>query len=328
MVSDDIKLSLPGNYYFQTQTIEKEYIDKDSKIGKIDLASIDNYDLVQIFNSLFIKNNIGEEEIMVIKNQGSNLLNINDLKKDYRIETIYYQDKNSLVFSDDDTFTTVHFDYDLKTKSYLIYTGSVSWTKKFNKEEKLDLAFYFLRNAKNLLSNNLTEKEFTWKDYIENRPKIEINLMKYFFNNFKKEIDVFLSIGESSEPAFDDYSMIKLYRINQDKEAQFYQYLNNLAEGKPHEAQQNAKWASKLLYTDKKCTLIPKENSNLVEIISQYYNGEDYAKEFMVFSIINKNNKSFILKSNNDLNEKSTDFYVKMFNYYSKNNTLDLSNKK
>ncbi|MEA9413217.1 hypothetical protein [Flavobacterium sp. PL02] len=326
-VSDEMKLSIPENYYFRTSSIKKDEIDADSKFGKLALATKDSYDYVEIINSLFVNSKVGEESVVIIKDDNPSLLTIDDLKEDYEIETIYFEDENSIVFSEDKTFTTIHFQYDPTTKSYLIYRGSISWSKAFPNEDKLDLAFYFLRNAKNLLSTNFTKQEFTWKDYVDNRPKIEINLMKFYFKNFKKEMGAFLNVNEISSPEYDGHSLVKLYRLAPNGDALFYEYLNKLETGQSYGAQ-DTKWASELFYTDDKCKVIPKGNSSIVEITSLNYAGEVYEKEFMVFSIINYDKKAFLLKTENNLNEKTTDFFVKMFNYYSENFTLDLANKK
>lgn len=326
-VSDNIKLSIPENYYFETSSIKKEDTDVHPKFGKLDLATKDSYVIVEIINSMFVNSKLGAESITIVKDENPNLLKIEDLKEDYDIETIYFEDENSIVFSEGKTFTTLHFQYDEKTKSYLIYNGSISWSQEFSNEDKLDLAFYFLRNAENILSTNLTKQEFTWKDYVDNRPKIEINLMQFYFKIFKKEMNAFLGVNEISSPEYDDHSLVKLYRLIPNGDTLFYAFLNNLVAEKFDEAQ-DVKWASELFYSDDKCKVIPKGNSSIVEITELNYEGEVYEKEFMVFSIINYDNKTFLLKTENNLNEKTTDFFVKMFNYYSENLTLNLANKK
>ncbi|MEL1252539.1 hypothetical protein AAEO57_02025 [Flavobacterium sp. DGU38] len=323
LVTDDVTFSLPDNYYFQTSTIDTKDLGEDAKIGKIDLKTKEGYDMVQLTNSLFTLTQLADEYVNVIKDDRPNLLTIEDLKKDRDIDTVYYENKNSIVFSEGKTFTTLHFQYDPKTGSYYIYNGEISWSKEISQEDKLDLAFYFLRNAKNLLSTNLTKQEFEWKDYVENRPKFEINMMKYFFKNFNKEINTFLSVGESSAPAYNGYSFIKLHRITPGKEGLFYDYLNKLAEGKFREAYEEG-WAKDLFYSEKQLKITPKGNASVVEI-TDLYEGKVYSREFMVFTIFNQNHKSFILKTDNRLNEKVVDFYAKMFNYYSENNTLELS---
>ncbi|MFB9077454.1 hypothetical protein ACFFLS_18310 [Flavobacterium procerum] len=327
-VSDNLKFSIPENYYFETSTIKKEDIEgADIKYGKLDLTTKDSYDVVQIVNALFNENKISEENIIVVKDENPNLVTIDDLKEQYKIDAIYFEDKNSIVFSEGKTFTTLHFQYDFKIKSYLIYSGSISWTKEFPNADKLNLAFYFLRNAKNLLSDNLTKQEFTWKDYLDNSPQIEINLMKFYFKDFKKEMDVFLEVNETSSPVYDGISLLTLCRIPSNGDTLFYQFLNNIETGNYEEAN-NFKWANGLIFRQVRYKIIPKGNSTVLEINQLNYEGEVFDKQFVVLTIMNHNKKTFLLKKAKIMNEKIADFYVKMFNYYVENLTLDVVNKK
>lgn len=193
-VTDEIKFSLRDNYYFQTQFIEKGEFETENTFGKLDFATKENYSNVELHNALFIDYSLYEESVYVGKEKNSNLLTIEDVKEQYESETIYYEDKNSLVFSADDSFTTIHFQYDAKSESYLIYNGTISWAKKFPLEEKLDLAFYFLRNARNLLNTNFSKQEFAWKDYVENRildsPNISIRRVVWSIIVYKVIADI------------------------------------------------------------------------------------------------------------------------------------------
>ncbi|WP_136668877.1 hypothetical protein [Flavobacterium sp. H122] len=323
-VSENVRLSLPENYFFRTSTLSKEDV---SYSPSISLIVKDSCDYVELKNPLFAINNnqIADEIIFIVKAEKSDLLSVKKMKSDYNVETVYFEDKNSIVFSDDDTFSTLHFQYDSKTKNYLIYTGTISWSKKFTQEEKLNQAFYFLRNAKNLLSPNFTKQEFSWNDYVANRPKIEVNLMKYFFKNFKKEMSGFLNVHEVSSPEYDSHSFFELYRMPKNGEHLFYSFLNQIQEGKFEEAYE-LKWARELFYTDDKCKVVPKGNATMIEITELDYDGKIYGTKYMVCSTINKGGQSFLLKTDDDLNEGVTDFFLKMFDYYSNHSTLELTN--
>lgn len=329
-VTDDIKFSLPDNYYFQTQLIEKGESEQENTFGKLDFSTKENYSNVELHNSLFIDYSLYDESVYVVKEKNSNLLTIEDIKKDLGRETIYYEDKNSIIFSSDDSFTTIHFQYDLKSESFLIYTGNISWSKKFPLNEKLDLAFYFLRNAKNLLNTNFSKQEFTWKDYVENRPKIEINLVKNMFGNFEKEIKAFLDENQSVSPKIDDYSFVELYRFNPKKETDFFEYLNNLS---GYDNVEENKWLRDIFNSvtgyeaNSKYKIIQKGNTSIVEVTKFDEDGKVYNKQYGVYCVLNSGNKAFILKNNNEINEKSLDFYVTVFNYFSNNNSLEISQK-
>lgn len=332
-VTDELKISLPDNYYFQTQFIEKGEFETENTFGKLDFATKENYSNVELHNELFIDYSLYEESVYVVKEKKSNLLTIEDVKEQYESETIYYEDKNSLVFSADDSFTTIHFQYDAKTESYLIYNGTISWAKKFPLEEKLDLAFYFLRNARNLLNTNFSKQEFTWKDYVENRPKIEINLVKNMFANFEREMSVFLDENKSVSPKIEDFAFVELYRFNPKKEAEVFEYLNTLNQDKI-EVGEGSKWLERLFYDvlnnfySANYKVIPYGNSTVVEISRFNEEEKKTEKQFAIVCVINKNEKAFILKNTKVLNEKGLDFFVKMFNYYSNNNSLEISQKK
>lgn len=333
LVSDEVKLSVPENYYFATSEIKAEDYDDHQKFGKIDLASKKSYDYVELVNSLFYERNLCEELVLIIKEEDQNILTIEDLKEDLEIETIYFEDKNSIVYSESKTFSTLHFQYDLKSKSYLIYTGSISWAKEFPLDEKLDLAFYFLRNAKNLLNENTTKQDFSWEDYAENNPKIEINLLKNFFGSMEKEMKVFLDENKSAYPRYEDYSFVELYRLNPAKEGEFYNYLNSLKSGK-YVSEDSENWFEKLFYSTlnlnsiNKYDIISKGNSSIIEISTLDSDGKLYKKQYSVVCFINYKGKTFVLKNTRILNDKEVDLYVKMFNYFSSNYSLNTSPKK
>ena len=151
--------------------------------------------------------------------------------------------------------------------------------------------------------------------------------MKFYFKDFKKEMDVFLDVNETSSPQYDGRSLITLYRLPSNGDTLFYQFLNNIETGNYEEAE-NFKWTSELMYRDVRYKIIPKGNSSVLEISQLNYEGEVYDKQSVVLTIINYNKKTFLLKKTRILNEKAADFYVKMFNYYAENLTLDVVNKK
>ena len=329
-VTDEVKFSLPDNYYFQTQFVEKEDAEMELTFGKLDLSTKENYSKVELHNSLFIDYSLYEESVYVVKEKNKNLLTIEDIKSDQGSETIYYEDKNSLVFSADDSFTTFHFQYDLRSESYLIYIGNISWSKKFPLNEKLDLAFHFLQNARNLMHTNFSNKEFTWKDYVESRPKIEINLVKNMFGNFEKEIKAFLDENQSIAPKIDDYSFVKLYRFDPKKEADFFEYLNNL---RGYDTVEENKWLRDIFSSvigyesNSKYKVIQKGNTSIVEVTKFDEDGKVYNKQYGVYCVLNSGNKAFVLKNNNEINEKEVDFYVTVFSYFSNNNSLEIIQK-
>lgn len=332
-VTDELKFSLPDYYYFQTELVESPEFETENTFGKLDFATKKTYSIVELHNSLFVDYSMYDESVYVVKEKNPNLLTIEDVKIDYGSEEIYYEDKNSLVFSSDNSFTTVHFQYDIKSESYLIYTGSISWAKKFAPEEKLDLAFYFLRNAKNLLNTNFSKQEFTWKDYVENRPKIEINLVKNMFGNFEKEMSVFLDENKSVVPRIEDFAFVELYRFQPRKEVEIHEYLNTLNQDRV-EVGDGSKWLETLFYSlsnsfyNANYKIIPNGNSTVIEVSKFDEEEKTTQKQFGIVCIINKNNKAFILKNAKAVNEKAVDFYIKMFNYYSNNNSLEVSQKK
>lgn len=330
-VTDEVKMSLPGHYYFQTAFVEKGEYETELTFGKLDLSVKENYSMVELHNSLFVDYSLYDELVYVVKEKNQNLLTIEDVKKDYGSENIYFEDKNSFVSSADNSFSTVHFQYDLKTESYLIYVGNLSWSKKFPLDEKLDLAFYFLRNAKNLLNTNFSKQEFTWKDYVENRPKIEINLVKSMFANFEKEMKVFLDENQSVSPKIEDYSFVELHRINPNKEIAFFEYLNNLG---GYDTVEGNKWLRDIFHrvtgfnSDAKYSILQKGNTSIVEVEKFDDEGKSYGKQYGVFCFFNVDNKAFVLSNKNEMNEEEIDFYVKMFNQFSNNGTLETSDKK
>lgn len=330
-VEDEVKISLPGHYYFETELIEKSEYSSEITIGKLNFAEKAKYSRIELHNSLFMDYSLGDETIFIVPEKNPNLITIEDIKKDRGREIIHYEDKSSLVYSSDDTFTTVYFQYEEKSQSYLIYEGTITWAKKFPLNEKLDLAFYFLRNAKNMLSTNFAKQEFTWKDYVENRPKIEINLVKSMFGNFDKEMKVFLDENQSVSPKIEDYSFVELYRFNPNKEVEFFEYLNNLG---GYDDVEGNKWLRDIFHrvigfnSDAKYSILQKGNTSIVEVEKFNDEGKSYGKQYGVFCVFNVDNKAFVLSNKNEMNEEEIDFYVKMFNQFSNNGTLETSDKK
>ena len=183
------------------------------------------------------------------------------------------------------------------------------------------------------MNTNFSKQEFTWKDYVENRPKIEINLVKNMFANFEKEMSVFLDENKSVSPKIEDFAFVELYRFNPKKEAEIFEYLNTLNQDKI-EVGEGSKWLEKLFYDvlnnfySANYKVIPYGNSTVVEISRFNKEERKTEKQFAVVCVIDKNEKAFVLKNTKALNEKGLDFFVKMFNYYSNNNSLEISQKK
>jgi hypothetical protein len=318
-------ISVSENY---TPTVMGVYSqgDIDLQFGKLNLKSKKETIAIQLTSALMPDERLCDQIIYIVKDDNPNLISISAIKKGFpEDEFVYYEDSNSIVYGDD--FKTVHFEYDTTIKSYIIYTGEISHFVNIPEKEKINLAIHMLKNGKNLLKKACQNISFdSWQDYVANTPQAEITVFKSIFYKLEKEMKAFLGENQSVSPRSQgNYNYVDFYRANEEMDFAYLNFLTaiktnnvsnfNLSHKIPddfdrtffdHEAANNFSYSQIDSVTD-------------LKIVKPEY---EWIEEKLVCHV-NYQRKSFYLTTDK-FSAVTKDFYIKMFNYYSKYKTLDI----
>lgn len=318
-------LTIPQSANFEVSKVEPNDETKIGKIGNIDLTKLpEPYLYVTLNNTFTHHDELYNEYIVIFKENDTRKVSIKDIKESYGdINFVYFEDDNSLVFDQGDSFCTIHFDYDEANKSYIFYRSEMSWSKKYPKKQKVDLCLHLLKQAKNLINHSYTNTQFTsWDDYVQNMPVIETELVKGIFKKLEKELKIFLEENEKVSPKTPgNYTFVSLYRATKPKEQDFHKFLDAVKAnqvnsydfgGGIHSVNKEANYQVK-----------QQEGSFLIDFSSKRYSGEIYKSGVTIVCPINYKNKTFFIQTADEVPQSDTDIYVKMFSYFSKNYTLD-----
>lgn len=318
-------ISIPDNYISTVTVYEQGNI--DLKFGKIDFETLKDVIAIDLTSALLPRERLCSQSVYIVKEENPNLVSIAEIKKQIVKENhIYFEDSNSIIYGEN--FTVIHYEYDSNSKSYIIYNGEVDHFAKF--PEKENLALHMLKNGKNLLKKDFKKNPFnSWEEYVLNTPQAEIYLFKSIFNKLDKEMKAFLDINQSVSPRSEgNYDYVTFYRTNNEMDFTYLNFLNavktNALENftipeKISSDFDNIFFSSRYSLSNK-YSFTQIDNLTDLKITDSGYNNRVFEK---LICNVQYEGKSFYLVTN-EVSDLTRDFYIKMFNYYSKNKTLDI----
>ncbi|WP_316846122.1 hypothetical protein [Pedobacter psychrodurus] len=321
-------LTIPESATVDFAKIEPQEDTKIGKVGSIDLTKLpEAYLSVALYNTFTHHDELYDEYILIFKENDPKRLTIKDIKENFeRMDFVYLEDENSIVFEQGDSFFTIHFDYDEANKAYIFYKAEMSWSKKYPKQQKVDLFLHLLKQAKNLTNHNYINTKFTsWDDYVKNSPVIEIEIAKGMFKKLEKELKIFLANDEKVSPKTPgNYKFVSLYRATKPKELAFYKFIdavktNQLSQLKDYDF-------GREIYdinSGNDYSVREQEGCYLINFSSKKFSGELHKSDITVICPMEYKNISFFIQTADEIPEADTDIFVKMFSYFSKNYTLD-----
>lgn len=323
LIDQTYSLTIPENCDFEVNKVSPEEV----VLGNINLAKIDTSFLNVSLNNFFTRSErLYDEGVYIIPGNDPKRFSIADLKAgDGKIDAIYYEDENSIVYSDGETFLTYSIQYDDVKKCFLFYKGEISWTQKYPKKEKLELSMHLIKHAKSLMSTDYSPAKFTsWNDYIQNMPILEVNWVNGMFRKMEKELKFFLAPNEEVSPRTPgNYTFVKLFRPSSEALLNFYKNMdqvkaNKISETDYYERQEILSLDSRFSYQIKE-----EKGCYVVTASSKNDNGSLSRTETTVFCPVDYKGINFLLKTDKDLSPSDADFFVKMFSYFSKHYTLN-----
>lgn len=319
-------IAIPDNYNSEVTVYEQGNI--DLKFGKIDFKTRKNVIAIELASALLPRERLCSQSVYIIKEENPNLISIPEIKNQFvKDNYIYFEDYNSIIYGEN--FTVIHYDYDADTKSYIIYNGEVDHFAKF--PEKENLALHMLKNGKNLLKKDFKKNPFnSWEEYVLNTPQAEISLFKSIFNDIDKEMKAFLDVNQSVSPRSEgNYDYVTFYRTNNEMKSTYLNFLNAVKTNTVENFEIPEKISSdfETLFFSSMYSLANKysytqiDNLTDLRITDSGYNNRVFEK--LICNVEYKGNSFYLIT--NEVSDLTRDFYIKMFNYYSKNKTLDIS---
>lgn len=318
-------IAIPDNYIAEITVYEQGNIDLE--FGKIDFKTRKDVIGIDLTSALLPGERLCSQSVYIIKEENPNLISIAEIKKQLvKDNYIYFEDSNSIIYGEN--FTVIHYEYDAATKSYVIYNGEVDHFAKF--PEKENLALHMLKNGKNLSKKDFRKDPFTsWEEYVLNTPQAEIHLFKSIFNEIDKEMKAFLEPNQSVSPRSEgNYNYVTFYRTNDGMKSTFLNFLNAVKTNSLENFEPSEKIGydfGKLFFSSRyshanKYSFTQIDNLTDLRITDPEYNDRVFEK---LICNVTYDGKSFYLITN-EVSDLTRNFYIKMFNYYSKNKTLDI----
>lgn len=333
LVDQQYSFSIPAHYIFAVQRLAATELEDDHKLGKLDLSTLKDSISVISFGNVFSKEErLYHQSIMIIPEADSTLLTVEDIKADFpNVETVYFQDENSIIFDQNDNFIALYLKYDVLHKSYIFYKAEMGWSQKLPKEEKINLFAHLIRNAKNFTDKNTPAIQFSsWEEYAHNLPLIEVNMLNRFFKKLEKEQAIFLEEGETIAPRTEaNYELAALSRLTTNEQLAFHKFIDAVKANKVSELT-NLDYNRDVfdVNNQNRYTLNTDGNCYIIKTSHKGYDGVFAPGTVEVLCPIDYRNKSFLLKTMvDDLQAGDVDLFVKIFNYFSKHHTLDLKSK-
>ncbi|OOV18274.1 hypothetical protein [Flavobacterium sp. LM4] len=322
-------IAIPENYIAEVTVYEQGNIDLE--FGKIDFETRKDVIAIELTSALLPNERFCSQSVYIIKDENPNLISISQIKNQLVKENnIYFEDSNSIIYGEN--FTVIHYDYDPATKSYIIFNGASDHFEKF--PEKENLALHMLKNGKNLLKKDFKNKPFnSWEEYVINNPYAEIYLFKSIFNKIDKEMKAFLDTNQSVSPRSEgNYDYVTFYRSNNAMDLVYLNFLNAVKTNtiETYELPENIGNDFEKNFIDYRYSRSNNYNYSQIEnltdlkITDPEYNDRVFEK---LICNVQYNGNSFYLITN-QVSDLTRDFYIKMFNYYSKNKTLDILSPK
>ncbi|NTE03539.1 hypothetical protein G6M26_07280 [Agrobacterium tumefaciens] len=319
LINQTLSLTIPENYTFEASKLAQEN-NLEGTMGKIDFAKIDTNSIYVALNNFFISNeNLYAEGVYIIPENDPKRYTIADLTTGSdRIDGIYFEDENSIIYNQSDSFFALNIQYDELNKCFLLYKAEMSWTQKFPKKEKLDLFLHLIKHAKNLTSKNFTAEKFTsWNDYVQSMPVLEIKWVNSMLKKIEKELKFFLATDEDVSPRTPgNYTFLKLYNTSPEKALNFYKNIDLIKANKVKDTERS--FSQEVLSLDNQYNYKLAEEAGCY-VISTTSTGNFPRSEVDVYCPIDYKGKSFILKTDKEITASDADFFVKMFSHFKSN---------
>ncbi len=322
LIDNRYSLTIPENCDFQTEKVTSEEV----VLGNIEVAKID---------TSFLSVNLGDftskteglytEQVFIIPSDDAKRFTIADLKKgNERIDYVYYEDENSIIYDQGETFFTYNIQYDEVKKCYLFYKAEISWTQKYPKKQKLELSLHLLKHAKNLMATIYPPAKFdSWEDYVVNMPVLEVNWVNHMFTKIEKELKYFLDPDDQVSPRTPgNYTFVELFRPSQETLGKFNKSIDEINKNLISESTYGS-YKDILRLNSQYDYQLREEDGCYVVTNSSKVNAGYSANTFItVLCPVHYKGRTYILKTDKELAPSSTDFFVKMFSYFSKHYTL------
>ncbi|MFD2285686.1 hypothetical protein GJU39_08755 [Pedobacter petrophilus] len=316
-------LTIPEGCDFEVEKVTPEEV----VLGNIDLAKIDTSFLSINLGDFFSKNEgLYSEQVYFIPANDSKRFSIADLKKgDERIDAVYYEDENSIIYDQGETFFTYNIQYDEAKKCFLFYKAEISWTQKYPKKQKLELAVHLLKHAKSLTATNYPPAKFTsWNEYVQNMPVLEVNWVNNMFRKIEKELKFFLDPNDQVSPRTPgNYTFVELFSPSQEALLSFYKSIDQIKNNQVIEPDYNS--SQLILNLNSQYAYQLKEETGCYVVTNSSKVNDGYSAHTFttVFCPVDYKGRNFMLKTDKELTPSNADFFVKMFSHFSKHYTLN-----
>ncbi len=334
--SEPNKYSIAIPDYYQATTSEYGKGEIDIQFGNLNFGLKEKIYEIDLKSALTIDDGFVDESVSIVPENNPNLLTLKDIKSDIEkaaIESneepfIYYEDSNSIIYGED--LKVFHFEYDLNTKSYVIYIAELNHFKEISQKEKFNFAMHLLKNAKNLLKKNYIATTFnSWEEFVANTSYVEVNYITKPYSVVNKEMKVFMNTKDQIY-VYEGTNRTVFYRANPAMDLAFLNFTDAIKSNKvaAFDLQDEIHDDFERIFFD----YDPEFSYSISQIENVFivkYKDPDYEKasEKLICAIDYKG-KSFYLVMNNEFVPATKDFYIKMLNYYSKNKTLEIPSKK
>jgi len=325
LIAETYSLTIPQNCDFEVEKVTPEEV----VLGNIDLAKVDTSFLSVNLDDFFSKNDgLYSEQVYIIPSNDPKRFSIADLKSgNERIDAVYYEDENSIIYDQGETFFTYNIQYNEAKKCLLFYKAEISWTQKYPKKQKLELSVHLLKHAKSLLTTNYPQAKFdSWNDYVNNMPLLELNWVNNMFTKIEKELKYFLDTNDQVSPRTPgNYTFVELFSPPQETLSDFYKSINQLKTNQVIESDYSSREV--ILNIDSRYSYQLREEAGCYVVSNSAKMRDGYTAHTFttVFCPVVYKGRTFILKTDKELTPSHADFFVKMFSYFSKHYTLKTS---
>lgn len=185
--------NIPFNYrikYIPSQNSKNSYYKFQWKITddfEID-SNNEGFKRFSVSNFIpYLSSSSQEGDFLISKSTNKTPLTIADFLKS--VDEVYYQDKNSAIFSDYGKLKAFYFEYLPKTKEYLVYLSDTPFQNKqpeAKPEEITNQLLHQIRMAKNVFKPILNQDK-NWNSYERQLSILERDFLKKINSEVKKE---------------------------------------------------------------------------------------------------------------------------------------------
>lgn len=339
-------ISIPMGYEYSYHDASYYEDDAPEDIGTLEITndfsiSLDKLIAFNIESSEDYASYGMDEEVYLIPSPKTEAISIKKIKE-YQIEEneysrfeerMLYEDGNSLIFLNDfGDPMIVHYQYDEEHLSYVYYIAKVDLID-LNTEENIEMAFYMLRNAKNLLvkpDTVSTQPLDTWEEYILAIPVVKQKGYNHALRNVEKEMKVFMEKGEYYDlRGLYNKSSFDFYYATDEFDYAFAEAVDSLLAGKLVHKSLEYRNDGIFLEDERRSNkegffkIDTLGKSSILYFLKYDSFDDDYDTISYFFHKMEKDYKSFyFLRQINS--KEDMKFYNRMLEYYHKHKTLNL----